>query len=550
MQNANSKLTRLLHYLGIDQEAIERACTNSLNSVNLQQSRLTTLLSQLNNLTLDSREVNAQSIFLAITGHVHKGHDYLPQASQNGCVMAILETQQPNEHAKIEVREFDNAPSIICIYAFGLANDLGNLAYAFYIPNSTCHQWPHITAVTGTNGKTSVASLVAQLASLCGLKSATIGTLGINSFDRGHSRELAKTVNTTPDVVTLFSQVSELAHSHYDLVCLEASSHGLTQNRLKNLPIYCGIFTNLSQDHLDYHRSMNAYGAAKRKLLEAKDLHILVLNADDEESVLWHQQALSTLSIYWYSHDALGENQQGCWASDIKYSTAGVSFILHANTRHVQQQAAITSPLIGPFNVTNLVAAFTALIAQGSDFDMLCNATKSLHGVPGRMELFSNEKASILVDFAHTPDALKQALIAAREHTTGKLTCIFGCGGDRDNSKREIMGGIAEQFADKIILTQDNSRSESPLTIIEDIKSGISDTSIAQKVSVELNRKQAILEAWRYSDKNDMILVAGKGHEDYIEINGERIDYNERGYVQSMLSESAIENIFESKEGL
>lgn len=538
MLRANQGLSRMFSFIGV-----------APTDLNIQEYPTDAII----NLTLDSRQTNKSTAFIAIYGSQTSGHAFLEQAANNGCKLALIETNKANENGHVKQKQFAAKSSLVCILVYKLSDKLADIAYCFYedeSQNSTVQVFPSVTAITGTNGKTSVASLFAQLSSLCHQKSASIGTLGVNEYCLGEQSKLSETINTTPDIISLISTLSHLQKRGCKRVALEASSHGLEQNRLHKLNVNCAVFTNLTQDHLDYHHTMEAYGKAKRKLLKVTGLTTVILNADDVESLNWQADTTDKQAVYWYSLSPLDKNRMGCWASDVTYSTSGIHFTLHAKFPLFNQLARVSVKLIGAFNVANLLASVTALLTQQFSFSDLKAAIGQLCPVPGRMELFESAKASLLVDYAHTPDALKQALIAARVHTNGQLSCIFGCGGDRDNSKRAIMGAVAVKYADSIVLSQDNSRNEDPLQIIADIKKGMGLLTPQQKLYVELDREQAILHAWQSSQKSDMILVAGKGHEDYIEINNTRIAYNERQVVAALADSSlAFEHATHSNGG-
>lgn len=530
MLGVNSYFLSVLDYLGVAQSTLEEHCarTHYLNVTSL---------------SLDSRVLNAQSVFIAVFGAQSAGHDYLASATTKKCQLALLETKIQADNGKLETKYYADK-SIVCIYVHSLVKKLADIAFCFYTgklasEQNTTHMLPSITAITGTNGKTSVATLIAQLTSLCKQKSASIGTLGVNLFTQGRQQKIAETINTTPDIVSLIGILASLKAQGCQHLTLEASSHGLVQKRLEKLNICCAVFTNLSQDHLDYHKSMAQYAKAKRQLLKANGVGVVVLNADDKESLQWQQEAKPAQTILWFSLHPLGPEQFGCWASDIAYETSGIKFTIHARFADYETTQTITAPLIGAFNVANLLASITALLGQGFLLGDLCKAASALTSVAGRMELFTGKGASVLVDYAHTPDALEQALRAARVHTQGRLCCIFGCGGNRDKSKRAIMGSIAQRFADDIILTQDNSRHEDPAAIIADIQAGITALNKQQTLRIELDRSDAISNALSTSQHHDMILVAGKGHENYIEINDQRIDYNEREVVTRLIAKNA-----------
>lgn len=540
----------VLQTLNVNLSAMVQACSDIQLNIN-----------DLSHMTIDSRKLHENSIFIALFGIASDGHEFIPQAIDNGCRLILRDTKDKGQHGQINVVGSKNNGKTVVVSAHQLRDQLAAIASTFFVRDMQC--LPSIIGVTGTNGKTSVAALIAQLASLTespvrtktqnvelvttqgkdiatGInkaKSGTIGTLGVNLYAQGKLSSLSTTINTTPDTLTLFEYLQQFTEKQCDVIALEASSHGLEQGRLNQVPINCAVFTNLTQDHLDYHHNMQDYAKAKRLLLKAQDLQYVVLNQDDQESQNWQVQIKPALTTLWYSTSSLIDEKQGCWASDIIYNTTGVEFMLHVRLHQRYQQVRLRSPLIGQFNVANLLAAITALLVQGYDLDELVHSVAHLSGVAGRMELFASKRASMLVDYAHTPDALKQALLAARVHTKGTLSCVFGCGGDRDKSKREIMGKIANDYADTIVLTQDNSRTEAPELIIDDIKKGI---SLQHKpLSIILDRKAAIAHAWKNSTQQDMIVVAGKGHEQYIEINNKRITYDEREYVQQIAMNQA-----------
>lgn len=479
----------------------------------------------LSDITLDSRQASKNSIFVAVKGSALDGKAFIEDAVERGVFCVLLDTASSefgNAAPLFEYKKINNN-AYICCYINNLDKHFPDLVKFIFDTDD----FPNVTAITGTNGKTSVANLCAQLASLCGIKAGAIGTLGVSYFDFGKSKLIRETLNTTPDLFTLCRHLQNAARENVGFVSLEASSHGLSQNRLRSIQTTCGIFTNLSQDHLDYHENMQAYASAKRRLLTQEGLKYVVLNADEEESGNWVNLAPENLQLAWYSMSKLVEGQKGSYVSDCQYTQNGCEIRLHTHWGNAQ----LVLPLLGDFNVANYLSSLTALCLQGFAFDKLIDATKKLHGIVGRMELFPNSHASIIVDYAHTPDALKQALKSARRHTQGELHVVFGCGGNRDKSKRPLMGAIAQSEADKIVLTQDNSRMESPVDIIADIKKGIDQQT---KVEVVLDRKSAIKHAWQSAKRQDIVVLAGKGHEDYLEINNLRIDYNEREYVKEL----------------
>ncbi|MBT1450507.1 UDP-N-acetylmuramoyl-L-alanyl-D-glutamate--2,6-diaminopimelate ligase [Glaciecola sp. XM2] len=481
----------------------------------------------ISDITLDSRAANASTMFVALKGSEADGNDYVGDAISRGCKLVLCERK---EVARVNAAVIEEP---------ALKDRLPQLLTSLYVGQSSPK---HIAAVTGTNGKTSVAYLYSQLALAHAPKSASLGTLGLTqavaSNDSIELHVTQQSINTTPDIISQFKILRLLGEQNIQDYCLEASSHGIEQQRLAGMPIDCAIFTNLSQDHLDYHGDMSRYGEAKRGLLHLHEVKYVVLNADDPESKHWSSNASEHAQVAFYSLNqaTIPESAKHfAYASSIQATAKGMLFELHCSWG----QSTVQLPLLGRFNVANYLAALTAQLMRGVAFAKLMSVTPKLKGVAGRMELFvsRSQKGSLIVDYAHTPDALAQALQAARIHTVGNLYCVFGCGGNRDKSKRALMGAAAESFSDMIVLTQDNSRDEAPESIIADIKTGLSKDA---SVHVEFDRKQAINWAYKTSKADDLILLAGKGHEDYLEIKQQRIAYSERDYAQHLCMQEAI----------
>jgi UDP-N-acetylmuramoyl-L-alanyl-D-glutamate--2,6-diaminopimelate ligase len=491
---------------------------------------------EVENIVLDSRNANHHSLFIAHQGTSDNGAKYVQDAVNNGAKLVIINTQNAKEHG--EVNSINKA---LIVRFFELEKQIGFICSAFH--QDVSHQLQCV-AITGTNGKTSVAHICAQLSAFCGEDAATIGTMGVAFYTKKQaSIKIADTINTTPDAACMHQFAHSVKHRGGRRICIEASSHGLHQNRLSGFKVDVAVFTNLTQDHLDYHPNLEEYAKAKRLLLKQDGIRYLVLNADDKESRQWITNApehalICLCSVTQPSSQTLLQayaktnyHYKYCIASKLRFTSSGSAFDIESSWGI----ASISLPLIGQFNIANLLTACSALLLQGIHFERLVDAIALIKGVPGRMEVFeSKQYGNIIVDYAHTPDALKQALIAARQHTIGKLTVIFGCGGNRDNSKRSQMGKIAELWADEIILTQDNSRNELPESIIADIQQGIQKKS---KLKIELERTSAIKQAYLNSHLNDLIVVAGKGHEEYLELNSVREYYNEREYVKQLTME-------------
>lgn len=483
---------------------------------------------KLTDLVIDSRDVGVHTAFAAVKGHHLDGRDFIPQAISLGAKLIIRQTDDDQRHGHIEMRE---QSMIVDFYA--LAEQLSALAALFYAEPA---QQLDVVAVTGTNGKTSTVQLITQLRTLLHEPAASIGTLGAGMY-RTAGSQLTQTSNTTPDPCQVQRLLAEFVASGAKQVALEASSHALVQKRIEGLKTDVAVFTNLSRDHLDYHGSMQEYAQAKRQLIGQSGLKTLIVNLDDEEGQRWVDNALATQQIVAFStalaKTQIAQSMQYCLASDITFTQSGTRFELDSSWG----QAQIETQLVGRFNVANLLAALATELSLGKPLKQLVEHCSALVPVAGRMELYVNpERANIIVDYAHTPDALEQALQAARAHCSGKLICVFGCGGDRDKGKRPLMGAVAQQHSDEIILTTDNSRSESQQRIVADILQGITDMS---KTEVIDNRKEAIAQAMANSQPNDLILVAGKGHENYQIIGEQNLPYDERDYVYNLLQGNA-----------
>ena len=476
-------------------------------------------------LVLDSREVAIHKGFVAIKGHQLDGRDFIPQAISLGAKVIITECDTAEAHGHMEMRE-----QSLIVQFYQLPQKLSELASIFYGKPA---EKLDVVAVTGTNGKTSTVQLITQLRYLLGNQVASIGTLGAGMYAPQRTDNLSVTVNTTPDAVQMQRLLAEYALNGAAQVALEASSHALVQGRIRDLHTRVAVFTNLTRDHLDYHGTMSEYARAKRLLIEQPGLQSLVLNADDNESQAWLQAADSALNTVLYAcgktPEQLPQQHKFVVAEQVEFHTAGVSFLVNSSWGKAQFEVG----LLGQFNVSNMLAAIATQLVQGYSLDMLQTVAKTLKPVAGRMEVYTNNTgANVVVDYAHTPDALEQALKAARHHCKAQLCCVFGCGGDRDQGKRSLMGEIAERLADKLVLTNDNSRSEPPQNIIEDILSGCIQP---ENINIELDRKAAIKLALSNTSTGDLVLVAGKGHEDYQIIGEQTLPYNEREYVKNLL---------------
>lgn len=481
-------------------------------------------------LVLDSREVAIHKGFVAVKGISLDGRDFIPQAISLGAKVILVQCDSPDDHGAMDMRE-----QSLLINFYDLNNRLSELAAKFYHQPAESLQ---IVAVTGTNGKTSTVQLISQFGDLLGKNCASIGTLGAGIYQaEGNNASLKTTLNTTPDALQMQRFMAEFKSAGVKQVALEASSHALVQGRISALKTDVAVFTNLTRDHLDYHGTMSEYAKAKRQLLNQPGLKRVVLNFDDPEAKSWLNAVVDFTDVILFSSKSKAEDiPQGCSyciATKVDYQQDGCAIELESTWG----KSSVLIPLFGQFNVANVLAALCVEMALDESFDNLTALCSALRPVAGRMEIFSNEvAANIVVDFAHTPDALEQALLAARRHCNGHLICIFGCGGDRDQGKRPLMGEAAEQHADQIIITNDNSRSEPPQQIVSDILAGC---RAPDDIKVILDRKQAIQYAVEQATPQDLILVAGKGHEDYQIIGNEKVPYNERRYVKHLLEGNA-----------
>lgn len=435
-------------------------------------------------LTLDSRQVTEGSLFIAIQGSETHGMTFVDQAIANGAAAILYDAWGE-----------DVPKHVPALHVTGLQAQIGPLAHAFY--GHPC-QAMRVIGVTGTNGKTTTVHLIAQLADTLGLKAARIGTLGISIGPD----KLVDSDRTTPDAITLAKIFSELRDREVDLVAMEVSSHALDQHRVDGIPFDVAVMTNLSRDHLDYHQDMESYGQAKARLFEDFDLKVAVLNADDAFCQgLMKRLASSHLVTY-------GTSSSADFSIKAVEATSDGSLIdvsIHGALRQLKL------PLLGDFNVENALAAVAVMTAiEPEKAEQVLSAMSRLQTAPGRMECFQSPgSATVVVDYAHTPDALERALVTCRKHCQGQLWSVFGCGGDRDTGKRPLMGRIAAELSDCVVLTSDNPRSEPPQAILNEIRAGMTKPPMRE----EIDRSMAIRFAVENASSNDYILIAGKGHE-------------------------------------
>lgn len=451
-------------------------------------------------ITPDSRQVRAGDLFLAIPGLRVDGREHIADALKRGAAAVAYEAQGAS------VLPITDVP---LIPVKGLVAQLSDIAGRFYGHSS---RRLNLVGVTGTNGKTSVTQLVAQALDRLGQRCGVIGTLG-----SGFQESLASGKHTTPDAVSVQATLTDLKKAGARAVAMEVSSHGLEQGRVAALAFDVAVFTNLSRDHLDYHGSMEAYGAAKAKLFAWPDLVTRVINIDDDFGrTLAAENHPSRLLTY-----SLVDPSASLYCRDARFDDDGV----RATLVTPQGERALRSGLLGRFNLSNVLATIGALMGLDYPLDEILAVLPRLHGPVGRMQrLGGNGKPLVVVDYAHTPDALEKVLEAMRPHTRGQLLCLFGCGGDRDRGKRPLMATLAERLADRVLVTDDNPRSEAPQAIFDDIRPGFASP---QAVTFLAGRGEAIARIIAQANADDVVVLAGKGHEDYQEINGERHPFSD-----------------------
>lgn len=430
-----------------------------------------------------------------------------------------------SEFSKAEM-DIDDAPMPI-VYIPNLRLVLGDFIAAFLQKQQEICL-PKIVAVTGTNGKTTISQLIAQLGELSNTPSAIMGTAG-----NGRIGNLTQSTHTTSEVIKVHEFLYAMAKQHVGMVALEASSHGLHQHRLQGVPVQVAIFSNLSRDHLDYHTDMDCYAAAKAKLFDNTyftHLHHAIINIDDTfGQKMAENLSHSAMTVWTYS---LKDSQADFFAQNITPSLDGTTFEL--KTPFDANPIKLHSPLLGRFNVANLLASIAGFLAiYPNKFQELPDIIRQLHGARGRMQKVATPAnfGCFIVDYAHTPDALVQVLTSLKAHCTGNLWAVFGCGGDRDKGKRPQMTKAGLDYADQVILTADNPRSENVLAILNDMQVGMT-CDDHYKTQIIPDRKEAILYAIKHAKADDIVLIAGKGHETYQEINGVRYDFDDVKIIQ------------------
>ena len=477
---------------------------------------------RVSDLTLDSREVRTGSLFFALPGQNAHGVNFAADAAKRGANVVLWDPTG-------DVRLPALPPEVFAAAVPNLKTLVGRIADRFF-------NWPsshmRITGITGTNGKTTCAYLLAQSLERLGYSAAYMGTIGW-----GRPSTLTEPTHTTPDAVTVHRTLAKLRASGVREVAIEVSSHALDQGRVDGVRFQVAAFTNLTRDHLDYHGTMHRYGEAKAKLFQHAELAHIVLNIGDEFGRALAQRYSGSASVIAISVGGSGSGwlaERAMHASEVRLNPRGISIDVDGSFGKLN----LETQLMGRFNAENSLVVMACLLSLGVPLNDAASALAACKPAPGRMEVVqaqARNKPIVVVDYAHTPDALSKALSAAREHCQGALWCVFGCGGDRDAGKRPVMGAIADELADQIIVTDDNPRSEDPRAITDGILSGMK----SSRARVIHERGEAIGAALKEAQAADLVLIAGKGHEDYQIYGQTRRSFSDRSEALRYLGAAA-----------
>ncbi|MBM7603428.1 UDP-N-acetylmuramoyl-L-alanyl-D-glutamate--2,6-diaminopimelate ligase [Metabacillus crassostreae] len=449
---------------------------------------------------MDSREVGNGSLFICIEGYTVDGHNYAKKAVENGAVAILAEKEIDVNVPVVIVKDTKRAMAL--------------LADIFY--GQPTHQM-HLIGVTGTNGKTTTTHIIESILNEANKKTGLIGTMYIKIAD-----EIKTVKNTTPESLTLQKTFNEMMKKKVSHAIMEVSSHALHLGRIHGCDFNVAVFTNLSQDHLDYHETMKDYQFAKGLLFAQlgnrfnhNEIKVAVLNEDEEASKEYKKMTAAKILTY-------GIDQQAdIMAKDIKMTSQGTQF----NLITPNAEKIVTINMVGKFSVYNVLAAVAACLASSIDLQVIIKAIESMVGVRGRFELVdAGQDYTVIVDYAHTPDSLENVLQTIKQFATGRVFCIVGCGGDRDKTKRPLMAKIASVYSDEPIFTSDNPRSEDPLMILKDMEKGVE----GLHYHLIHDREEAIQLAVKKAIKGDVILIAGKGHETYQQIGNQTLDFDDK----------------------
>ncbi|MFC5651688.1 UDP-N-acetylmuramoyl-L-alanyl-D-glutamate--2,6-diaminopimelate ligase [Paenibacillus solisilvae] len=462
---------------------------------------------EIGGIQIDSRKVAQGDLFICLQGHTVDGHKFAPRAVESGAAALVVDRVLELDVPQLVVKDTRLAMAILADSYFGQPS----------------HKLKLI-GITGTNGKTTTTYLIEQILSDAGYAPGVIGTVEMRY--NGQSLPMS---GTTPEALDLQRYLAAMVDAGTDYCAMEVSSHALEQGRVKGSRYRTAIFTNLTQDHLDYHGTMENYAAAKGLLfsrlgneyaVSEAERSYAVLNADDAASKEFALLTSAEVLTYGVDHEA------DVRASNIRITAHGTSFHLES----FKGKADIMLQMAGKYNVYNALAAVCAALIEGIPLDRIKQSLEALPGVPGRVEAVkAGQQFAVIVDYAHTPDGLENVLKAVKEFAAGRIICVFGCGGDRDRTKRPIMGKIAAHYADYAIVTSDNPRTEDPELILQDIEAGLTEDGV-DKSRYELlaDRHAAIQKAVEMASPDDVVLIAGKGHETYQLIGGQTFDFDDR----------------------
>ena len=557
--NAAVTLQQLIETSGNDRDrqshSLTQALTTLISTYSSQLPKAKTSIAHIpfEQFRLDSRQLVANDVFVLLksqTPNCQKSRDYLYQSAEQAAFIlseidpiALLSTASVPPHANTSfTNDSDRSKAqqqlaaLPCpvVYVPNIRDFLGDLIQA-RLQHQQPVTLPTVVAVTGTNGKTTISQLVAQLTQLTGMSSAVMGTAG-----NGRLGALVQASHTTGDALAVQQFLYQMGLEKAQLLALEASSHGLDQQRLQGMPVSVAIYTNLSRDHLDYHADMAEYAAAKAKLFDKAhfpELTHAIINIDDEHAQIMLDTAhASGLTVWSYSLDPA--KSATFVAADIKPSLQGVEIALCTDFKNKETKSInIISPLLGRFNVANLLAAIAAAVALGISLERIADVIPQLQGAVGRMQRVPSNDGCFIVDYAHTPDALSHVLASLKTHCKGQLWAVFGCGGDRDAGKRPLMAQAGLAGADKVVLTADNPRTEDPNLILQDMQAGMTNEQY-QRTHIEPARQTAIEYAVKQAAPADIVVIAGKGHETYQEINHVRYDFDDSVILQHALKQA------------
>lgn len=468
--------------------------------------------------TVDSREVKPGSLFICLSGAHADGHNFVDKAVEGGAAAIVAERMV-------------SVPShVTVIYVKNTRKAMEDITPVFF-------DYParkmRMLAVTGTNGKTTTTHIAAHILEKAGFRTGIIGTIHMMI---GHTEY--PTHNTTPDVVDLERMLAQMADSGVTHVCMEVSSHALVMGRVEGVEFDNASFTNLTEDHLDYHKTMENYAAAKAILFQkvsaegqtktGKTAHI---NADvPYADVMMASVDRKLCRVSTYGIDSPADLQ----AENIRFNASSSEFTLHAGSRNYE----VRTNLVGRFNVYNVLCAISSCLGEGVSMETILEALSDFHAVPGRFELINEgQPFTVVVDYAHTPDGLENILKTAEEIRRGRIITVFGCGGDRDAMKRPIMGRIGAQYSDIVIVTSDNPRTEDPASIVEEVASGVRSAAVRPGFFFEtiVNRRDAIHRAISLAQPGDIVIIAGKGHETYQILKDKTIHFDDREEARAVL---------------